>query len=115
MSLPNEPTAAGNLLAHLPVKLADEALEVLAEAKDVRIERIVSRGQASPEGVWYDQPQTEFVVLLAGEAHLRFESEPKPRELKPGDYLVIPAHCRHQVVWTTLDEPSVWLAVHYGP
>jgi cupin 2 domain-containing protein len=106
---------AGNLFAHLPTTLADEALEVLAEAKEVRIERILSRGQASPEGVWYDQPQTEFVVLLAGEAHLRFENEDEPRALKPGDYLVIPAHCRHQVAWTSLEETSVWLAVHYGP
>jgi cupin 2 domain-containing protein len=110
----HEELAAGNLLAHLPTRLADEALEVLAETSNVRIERIVSLGHASPEGVWYDQPQTEFVVLITGEAHVEFEGESQPRELKPGDYLAIPAHCRHRVAWTTSDEPSVWLAVHFG-
>jgi cupin 2 domain-containing protein len=64
--------------------------------------------------VWYDQPQAEFVVLIAGEAHVEFEGESLPRELKPGDYLLIPAHCRHRVAWTSSDEPSVWLAVHFG-
>ena len=113
MQSPHEPTT-GNLLANLPTELADEALEVLAEAKHLRIERIISRGQASPEGTWYDQPQSEFVVLIRGEAHVLFEGEAAPHELSPGDYLIIPAHCRHRVEWTTLDEPSVWLAVHYG-
>jgi cupin 2 domain-containing protein len=110
----HEELTVGNLLARLPARLSDEALEVLAEAGNVRIERIISLGHASPEGVWYDQPQAEFVVLIAGEAHVEFEGESQPRELKPGDYLVIPAHCRHRVAWTTSDEPSVWLAVHYG-
>jgi cupin 2 domain-containing protein len=110
----HEELTAGNLLAHLPARLSDEALEVLAETGNVRIERIVSLGHASPEGVWYDQPQAEFVVLIAGEAHVEFEGESLPRELKPGDYLLIPAHCRHRVAWTSSDEPSVWLAVHFG-
>ncbi len=112
MNAPNHPLA-GNLLANLPIESADEALEVLAEAKDIRIERIISRGHALPDDVWYDQPQSEFVVLLSGEAHLQFEGEPEPRMLVVGDFLVIPAHCRHRVAWTTLDEPSVWLAIHY--
>jgi cupin 2 domain-containing protein len=109
-----ESPAIGNLLSNLPATLADEALEVLAEASDIRIERIVSRGHASPAGMWYDQPQTEFVVLIAGEAHLEFEGEAHPRELRAGDFLTIPAHCRHRVAWTTLETPTVWLAVHYG-
>ncbi len=104
----------GNLLDRLPAKLADEALEVLAEAPNLRIERIVSRGHASPDGVWYDQPQAEFVVLISGAAHLEFADSGEIRELKAGDYLAIPARCRHRVAWTTSDEATVWLAVHYG-
>lgn len=113
MTQPHDPVSAGNLLAHLPANFTSEALDVLAEGQNVRIERIVSKGHASPDEFWYDQPQTEFVLLLSGEAHVLFEGEPAPRELRPGDYLVIPAHCRHRVVWTTNETPSVWLAVHY--
>lgn len=104
----------GNLLERLPAKLAEEALEVLAEAEHVRIERIISRGHASPDGMWYDQPQAEFVLLVSGEAHLEFADSGEIRELKAGDYLVLPAHCRHRVAWTTSEAATVWLAVHYG-
>jgi cupin 2 domain-containing protein len=38
-----------------------------------------------------------------------------PVEMKPGDFLNIPAHRRHRVEWTTPGEPTIWLAVHYGP
>jgi cupin 2 domain-containing protein len=79
----------------------------------VRIERIVSTGQASPPGFWYDQPWTEWVLLLAGAAGLLFEDEPTPRPLKAGDYLLIPAGQRHRVEWTDATQPTVWLAVHY--
>ena len=34
--------------------------------------------------------------------------------MKPGDFVNIPAHKKHRVEWTTPDEPTVWLAVHYG-
>lgn len=83
-------------------------------SEHVRMERIVSRGHASPEGFWYDQLQHEFILLLRGAARLRFEDEDSIVELKPGDYLIIPAGCRHRVEWTSPDEPTVWLAVHYN-
>lgn len=97
-----------NLFADLP----DELFTTLLEAADVRIERIVSHGHASPEGFWYDQEQHEWVVVLKGAARLRFEDE--TIELKPGDFVNILAHRKHQVEWTTPDEPTIWLAVHYG-
>lgn len=78
-----------------------------------RLERIVSRGQATPDGEWYDQDANEWVVLLRGAAALRFEDEPEPRVLGPGDWLDIPAHRRHRVEWTAPDEPTIWLALHY--
>jgi cupin 2 domain-containing protein len=79
-----------------------------------RFERIVSRGHASPEGFWYDQPDAEWVMLLCGAARLVFADEPQPLEMKPGDAVNIAPHRHHRVDWTTPDEATVWLAIHYG-
>jgi cupin 2 domain-containing protein len=102
----------GNVFAPLARGASDEDITALLTTPNVRIERIVSTGQASPPGFWYDQEETEWVVLLSGGAGLRFDSETEVRELKPGDYLHIPAHARHRVEWTHASEPTVWLAVH---
>lgn len=104
---------AGNLFANVPPALAEEQISELLAAPNVRIERIVSRGQASPPGFWYDQDRAEWVLLLAGSAGVQFEGEAEPRALKPGDHLDIPAHARHRVAWTDADGPTIWLAVHY--
>jgi cupin 2 domain-containing protein len=105
--------AAGNVLASLPDNSAEEqTIELLAGA-NVRIERIVSTGQASPPGFWYDQDEAEWVLVLAGSAGLLIEGEAAPRTMQPGDYVHIPAHCRHRVAWTDAERPTVWLAVHY--
>lgn len=100
-----------NLFTHLPPSSPDELFATLLEAPGLQIERIVSYGQASPEGFWYEQPQGEWVVLLKGSATLRFED--RVVELTPGDWLDIPAHTRHRVDATATDQPTVWLAVHY--
>jgi cupin 2 domain-containing protein len=102
----------GNLFARLPSSGTDEDIATLLTMPNVRIERIVSTGQASPPGFWWDQEWAEWVVLLTGSAGLRVEGEAEVRELKPGDYLHIPAHARHRVEWTHPGEPTVWLAVH---
>ena len=102
----------GNLLTGLPLRQAEEQVERLIDSPDLRIERIVSTGQASPPGFWYDQPDDEFVVLLAGAARLRFEADDIGLDLGPGDWVEIPAHARHRVEWTQADPPTVWLAVH---
>jgi cupin 2 domain-containing protein len=103
---------SGNLFAGLAVKREAEEISALARTTGARIERIVSTGQASPPGFWYDQDTTEWVFLLAGSAGLLLEGEPAPRPLAPGDYVEIPAHRRHRVEWTARDEETVWLAVH---
>ncbi|MBN1587264.1 MAG: phosphoribosylaminoimidazole carboxylase [Candidatus Omnitrophica bacterium] len=92
---------------------SEELIEVLAEGKNVRIERIVSRGHASPPDFWYDQDTHEFVLLVQGEARLVFEEGPELVYLKAGDFLDIPAHRKHRVDWTLPDQDTVWLAVHY--
>jgi len=102
-----------NLFAGLPGELADELVDVLASGDGVRVERIVSTGQASPAGFWYDQAEAEWVVVLRGEAKLRFEGEAEARHMKAGDHVNIPAHARHRVEWTSAEEPTVWLAVFY--
>jgi cupin 2 domain-containing protein len=105
-----------NLFAGLPATpRPDETVDILARTPQARIERIVSTGQASPPGFWYDQPWDEWVVLLSGSAGLHLHGEPAPRRLAPGDHLLIPAHLRHRVEWTDPDGPTVWLAVHLQP
>ena len=89
----------------------DERFDTLLDRPGVRIERIVSTGQASPPGFWYDQAHDEWVVVLQGSAGLLVEGQPE-RTLRPGDVLLLPAHCRHRVTWTAEGEPTVWLAVH---
>ena len=104
----------GNIFANIPPSVPVELFETLARTGDVRIERILSHGQATPEGEWYDQGQDEWVLVLAGSAGLLFEGEPEPRRLMAGDYLMIPARRRHRVAWTSADETTIWLAVHIG-
>ena len=107
---------SGNLFAGLPVEArADELVVDLLSRPALRIERIVSTGQASPEGFWYDQEWEEWVVLLSGAAELRFADESAPRRLSAGDWLHIAAHRRHRVEWTDPAQPSVWLAIHFQP
>lgn len=102
---------SNNVYADIPANLPNELFTTLFEAGAIRIERIVSHGHKSPEGFWYDQNQHEWVVVLKGAALLRFEDE--TIEMKPGDFVSIPPHKRHWVEWTSPDEPSVWLAVHF--
>lgn len=104
-----------NLFSDLPASSAEEVFTELLARPGLRIARIVSTGQASPPDFWYDQPEGEWVVLLAGSADLRFADEAASRRLIPGDYVHIPPHRRHRVDATSGTEPSVWLAVHYAP
>jgi cupin 2 domain-containing protein len=103
-----------NLFADLPPQQFEESTLVVAESKHVRIERIVSHGQASPPGFWYDQQCREWVILLRGAARLLLEDGEQTVEMKPGDFIDIPANCRHRVEWTSPDEPTVWLAIHFA-
>lgn len=106
-------SAAMNLFANVPTKLPSELVDVLAEGQSVRIERIVSTGHNTQRGVWYDQDQDEWVVVLQGEAKLSFDDGDLVT-MKPGDHLLIAAHRRHRVEWTTPNDPTLWLAVFFG-
>jgi cupin 2 domain-containing protein len=104
---------SGNLFEGIAPNLPAEQITTLLAASNIRIERIVSHGHTSPPGFWYDQDKPEWVIVLAGSAAVRFEGEPEARSLKRGDYLHIPAHVRHRVVWTDVHEPTIWLAMHH--
>lgn len=110
-----------------PAETTAEEVQVLAEDRGVRIERIVSRGHASPPDFWYDQAEHEWVMVLAGRARLEVVEDeagsaaPGGRgaepiriiEMAPGDHLFLPAHRRHRVAWTDPGQETVWLAVFY--
>jgi len=101
-----------NLLRELPDAGSGEVVERLVEGGAVRIARIVSHGEASPEGFWYDQNDAEFVLLVSGAACLRF-ADGETLRLGPGDWVDIAPHRRHRVEWTDPAAPTVWLAVFY--
>ena len=102
-----------NLFHPLPDAKTAEVFDTLLQRPDCRVERIVSHGQATPEGEWWVQGWDEWVIVLAGHAGLAIEgSETWP--LAVGDYLLIPAGTKHRVEWTHPTEVTVWLALHFG-
>lgn len=101
-----------NIFDDLPQHLPKELVQILIRAADVRIERIISHGHASPADFWYDQAQHEWVIVLKGATRLQFEDG--MIEMKVGNFVNIPAHKKHRVDWTTPDEPTVWLGVRYN-
>lgn len=103
--------APHNLFSPLPNATSEEAFTELLKRPGIRIERIVSQGQITPDDTPYDQPHDEWVLLLAGAAKMWLEGSGE-RELIPGDTAFIPAHIPHKVTWTQCEPPTIWLAVH---
>ena len=101
-----------NLFADLVPDRAAEVVSTLLDRPSVRIERIVSMGQSSPEGFWYDQEDCEWVIVLKGKGAIEYE-DGRIVELSEGDYVDIPAHEKHRVAYTDPDHATVWLAIHY--
>jgi len=103
----------GSILEGIPIELPEELFDTICSTDSVKIERIVSRGHASPEGFWYDQEQNEFVLVVRGSAGLKLENEDEIVVLKAGDYFNIRAHVKHRVEWTDSTCETIWLTVHY--
>ena len=103
----------GNIYTDLPSTVDGESFTQLLARPGCRVERIVSTGQTTPEDAPYDQAHDEWVLLLKGSARMWLDGQ-GDRALMPGDHLLIPAHVRHRVTWTTPDEPTIWLALHFG-
>lgn len=108
-----ESDVMGSLFEGIPDELPGEIVETICSNDNVTIERIVSRGHASPEGFWYDQGKDEFVLVVKGSAGLKLANEDDLVVLKAGDYLTIGANLRHRVEWTDPMYETIWLAVHY--
>ncbi len=93
-------------------KAADaEFFEEVFSNQNLRIERIVSYGYASPESFWYNQPDDEWVILLSGNAELQFKHQPSVK-LNTGDYIFIPANEEHRVSYVSHEPQCIWLAIH---
>ena len=88
-------------------KLQSELIDVLAEGKNIRVERIVSDGHASPDNFWYEQEEDEWVCVAKGSARLQFEDG--ETDMAEGDTHFIPRGVRHRVSFTS--KKCVWLAV----
>ncbi len=102
-----------NLFAHLPsTGSSEEQFATLLDEPGLIVRRIVSTGQSSPPGFWYEQAEAEWVLLISGEALLRFADEPEARRLKPGAFIDIAPGRRHRVDWTRPAEATIWLAIH---
>jgi cupin 2 domain-containing protein len=110
---PFETRDRGNIFANLPNQTTEEVFQILQQTPGVKIERIISTGQATPADQWYDQAQPEWILLLSGSAGLRFDTEATVQTLHPGDFVNIPAHQRHRVEWTASTEVTIWLAIYY--
>lgn len=97
---------------NLPTELLpQEYFEPLVSGDNLLIERIISTGQTTPVGEWYDQERDEWVILLQGEAIISY-SDGSNISLKSGDYIFIPAHKKHRVEYTSSEPPCIWIAVH---
>jgi len=102
-----------NMFDAISANLPEEITQTLLEREGLRVERIVSSGQASPPDFWYDQDEHEWVMLLAGSAGLEIEGEDGARSLKVGDFLLLPAHQRHRVAWTDAQCETIWLVIFF--
>lgn len=89
--------------------LEEELVTVLHEDGHVRVERIVSTGQRSPDGFWYDQDGDEWLTLVQGESVLLVEG--RTICLQAGDTYFLSAHERHRVESTTAEPPCIWICV----
>ena len=101
-----------NFLELVPETVNEELFESIIQTKDIKIERIISCGQFSPESGWYDQEKSEWVMVLEGKAILEFE-EGKEVALGKNDFINILPHQKHKVKWTDPEQKTIWLAIHY--
>lgn len=80
-----------------------EIEDIIFEDKKIRITRIMSLDQETPE---IDQDELEIVMLLEGEAKILLDEN--IINLKRGDILEIPPHKIHKVTW---QDHALWLCI----
>ena len=105
--------ASNNVFSNIPTNIMQEVFEDLLNKDNIRIERIISQGQVSPESGWYDQEEHEWVLVLEGAGKVLFE-DGNEVSLEKGDYINILKHTKHKVSWTDPKQVTIWLAVFYN-
>ncbi len=100
-----------NIFKEILIDKSEEKFFEIFKNENIKIEKIVSSGQKSPDNFWYEQEKSEYILLLSGYAILEFEDF--EIELNKGDCLNIEASKKHRVKFTSLDEPTIWFAVFY--
>jgi cupin 2 domain-containing protein len=104
-------TDKNNIFVNVPELIPIELFETIIQTQNIKIERILSKGQHSEPDFWYDQEQAEWVLVLKGAARIQFED--RFVSLKAGDYINIEPHQKHRVDWTDPEEETIWLAIFY--
>lgn len=104
--------AKTSLFSNIPNTLPEEVMEDLVNTSQIRIERILSHGQSSPDEGWYEQEEHEWVLVVQGKAVLAYDDDTELR-LSAGDYVNIPAGVKHRVAWTDPEQVTIWLAIFY--
>jgi cupin 2 domain-containing protein len=104
---------SGNFFSGITRHMGDEVFDTILASDGCEIERIISKGHQSPSGYWYDQERNEWVMVLKGSAALKFKNSKEIVEMMPGDYVLIPAHCKHRVERTDPEVETIWLAVYF--
>jgi len=102
-----------NIFSKLPPAKKNEVFDILLKQKDIKIERITTLGQATPQGKWLLEKTDEWVIVLQGKAKLRFAENKKLISMKTGDYIFIPAGTPHRVEWSDPKQKTIWLAIHF--
>jgi len=101
-----------NIFTDIPTDMKEEIFQTILSTDFIRIERIISKGQSSPENFWYDQNENEWVIVLQGKAIIKYDDS-SIITLKKGDFLLIPAHKKHRVEWTDPNDITIWLAIFF--
>ncbi|CAM3210862.1 cupin domain-containing protein [Shewanella violacea] len=65
-----------NFFDKIPEDLTDEAFEQIGGNDKILIERIVSKAHVTPEGQWYDQDRSEWVMVYTNLIKYLLSSEP---------------------------------------
>ena len=102
-----------NIFADIPEKIKEELFEDILPGTDIKLERIVSEGQVTPEGEWLIQGKNEWVMVLKGYGEILFEDGKVPIKMHPGDHILIKKGQRHRVVKTDTMNKTVWLVLHF--
>ena len=101
-----------NIFDKIPDNIDKEIFNDIVKTKKLRIERIISKGQTSPDSGWYDQDENEWVMVIEGCGVIAFFDGSKIK-LNKGDYVNIPKHTKHKVIWTDTNNITLWLAIFY--